>query len=66
MRSDAYIRVECSGDGCDLVEEIELTALARSSWDERNVTKALERQGWTAKEDEDYCEECSTQRAEKD
>ena len=56
--SDAYVRVDCDG-GCGQAMEIELTSIARSGWDERDLPKALERAGWLYRRDEgQFCEEC--------
>ena len=53
MRSDAYIRVTC--DKCGNEEEVELTALARNSYDERDVDAKLKRLGWCVTDAGDYC-----------
>jgi hypothetical protein len=61
MRSDAYIRVTC--DCCGDEVEVGLTAIACRGWDARNVGAHMKRLGWTTG-DEDYCDECSRQRAD--
>ena len=55
-RGDAYIHVMC--DKCEYMEEMELTAIACNGWDERDVTKRLEKRGWFCAEGQDICEEC--------
>jgi hypothetical protein len=57
-RSDAEITVLC--DRCeDYSTDITITALAgRRQWDERNVNRQLEREGWQISDGEDICPEC--------
>lgn len=62
-RSDAYIRVMC--DKCEYVEEVELTALARKGWDERNVKTALENHGWLCDDGQEICESCRENEGEQ-
>lgn len=63
MRSDAYITVTC--DNCAYVENVELTACVRNSWDERDVDRYLKRGRWTKKGDLDLCEDCSNEQGEE-
>ena len=63
MRSDAYITVTCDKCGCE--EQIQLTALARNAYDERNVDGELRRMGWTIDDGIDLCEDCARERAEE-
>jgi hypothetical protein len=55
-RSDAYINVTC--DKCGYLEEVELTAIARKGWDERNVKSSLKNHGWFCGDDQEVCESC--------
>lgn len=57
-RTDAFIYVSCDGRGCDIQEEVQLTALAGGSWDERNVEQELGRQGWVFVDGKEFCEQC--------
>lgn len=57
MRSDPLVTVTC--DRCQDCEQVGLTALARNSYDERNLEGDLRRMGWTTNGDRDLCEECS-------
>lgn len=57
MRTAAFIRVIC--DKCEAETEIELTLLARGSYDGRNVSRELHLLGWATKGDEDICEMCN-------
>jgi hypothetical protein len=54
--SDAYIDVTC--DGCHSIEQIQLTAMARGGWDERDLKYKLEDISWIIVGDLHYCEEC--------
>lgn len=57
MRTDPAITVIC--DECNDDMEVGLTALARGSYDERDVDAKLEREGWTKDGDRDLCSDCS-------
>ena len=63
--SDAYMRVECDGPGCQDSEDVPLAVLgARGrSWDDRYVKSHMERLGWTMADDRDgaLCPECKKQ-----
>lgn len=63
MKSEATITVSC--DKCEREIIIELTALAMpGAWDERNVLKEMEVEGWAVIEDpesgeeQDICYQC--------
>jgi hypothetical protein len=59
-RTDAYIRISCDVNGCDVVDEYELCALAsRGGWDERYIANRLERDGWMHKDGKDICPSCA-------
>lgn len=66
MKSEAYIKIECND--CHDELEIGLTALAiNTCWDERNVPRHVERNGWEwVDEDEQYCMECKTKHEEEE
>jgi hypothetical protein len=54
MRSDAFIIVSCEACRSDL--EIQLTALSRNAWDERDVKERLRREGWDP--EREICDGC--------
>lgn len=56
MILDPTVRVECDEPGCQEFNDIELTALAGSAYDERNVKRRLESMGWTVDSDIVTCE----------
>jgi hypothetical protein len=59
MRSDAFITVDC--DVCQdpgMAEQVQLTALARAGWDERNVSGELHSRGWRVEGEKDICPNC--------
>jgi hypothetical protein len=57
MIHDPIIDVEC--DKCGSVEQFPMTALARNSWDERELRRSMERQGWRIDgEDKHACPDC--------
>jgi hypothetical protein len=60
-RTDAFIYVNCDGTGCDMCEEVQLTALAGGAWDERDVSRELERMGWVVAGSKEYCDGCAWQ-----
>ncbi len=57
MRCDPTLDIVC--DKCGTVETVGLTALAGGGYDERNVTKDLERLGWVYKDVQDFCDMCA-------
>jgi hypothetical protein len=57
MISDAFVTVTC--DGCFDTEQVALTATARRSWDERDVTARLKSMGWVVEGDEHFCGDCA-------
>ena len=60
MREDPTILITCDGPKCEDEIEISLTALSRpGEWDERNVKRELEREGWICNEDGDFCGFCT-------
>lgn len=64
--SSAYVHVECNN--CfGASEEIELTSLAgRGQWDERNVNRHLEREGWKIVSDNEHlCPACTSKSVEE-
>ena len=51
------IQVEC--DRCEEVTDpMDLTLLARGSWDDRNIKPRLKREGWYINGEETVCPEC--------
>ena len=66
MISDAFVTATC--DKCSATEDVELTALAGHAWDERNVKRHLERNGWRVDDDLDHCicEECAEAEEEEE
>lgn len=54
MRSDAYVEVLCDNPKCDYFDSYEITAIAHG-WDERNLSKELEDNGWILIGDREYC-----------
>lgn len=60
MRSEPTITITC--DRCEVEEvTVGLTALARRSYDERNVDGELKRFGWKVEDGQDICDECQRQ-----
>ena len=55
-KTDACIMVEC--DNCHETTEIFLTALAGGAWDERNVARKLEHEGWVTDPHDDNLHLC--------
>lgn len=62
--SDAYVRVSCDCReghrfGCDVEEEVHLTAVAQRGYDERNVAATLAALGWVVTDDGRHiCPDC--------
>jgi hypothetical protein len=56
MRGEPKISIIC--DKCGESEEFELTALARSAYDLRDLERQLKRAGWVVCGDLDICPEC--------
>lgn len=65
MLTDAYLYVCCDGDDCKNQEEIALTATSHG-WDDRNVERAIKREGWTIKKGFHYCPDCSEKGGKQD
>ena len=58
MRGEPQIEVCC--DRCKEATEIMgMTALARGSYDERNIDRQLDGMGWTIDNGEDICPDCT-------
>lgn len=57
MRLSPEVVVMC--DGCGYEDAFPLTALARGSYDERNLDGSLEREGWLVEDGRDYCPDCA-------
>ena len=55
MISDAYVEVTC--DECSEFEQHQLTATGRG-YDDRNLERQLEREGWEVNGDETICPDC--------
>ncbi len=55
-RTEPMIFVEC--DKCGDSWEFGLTPLAGGGWDDRNMSRALEKEGWLVSEENEFCEEC--------
>ena len=58
MRSNPTMLVECDKQ-CGVVEELGLTPLPRSAWDERSVDAILVTKGWNISGGKDICPECA-------
>lgn len=60
MIQAATISVEC--DNCGDSVSYELTKLAApGEWDQRNLMKQMEKDGWTVYGDKTYCDACDIQ-----
>ena len=59
MRSDPTILVECDGDECSYEEELHMTPLSGSSWDERHLDADLRARGWRIEDGKDFCPDCA-------
>lgn len=60
-RGEATLQIWCDTDGCKNSIELDLCPLAsqNESWDDRNINRELERNGWETYSDiEDYCPSC--------
>jgi len=51
------IKVEC--DECSDDEEYSMTALAGGGWDDRNLARAMEKDGWITVGDRHFCGGCA-------
>ena len=57
MMSDGFVTLTC--DKCNHNEDFEMTALARGSYDTRDVRRRAEREGWIWQSDDSHvCESC--------
>lgn len=58
MQLDPTITIIC--DNCQTEIEMGLTAIARGGWDDRDINKSLEREGWPVFGSEShYCLDCA-------
>lgn len=66
MRGEPTIIVTCDECGDDV--EMGMTALARGSYDERNLNASILNMGWEIRGDKDICSDCVNEerRAEKE
>jgi hypothetical protein len=57
VKGEPLMTVSC--DRCETYEdEYGLTSLARGGWDDRNVQRQMERNGWKTIDGEDICPDC--------
>ena len=65
MINDPWITATCDKCGGES-EQMDLCSLAGGGWDERNIKRTLEREGWKVDGNNAYCEDCSAEMAEED